>query len=312
VAELPLDEAPLEPEWSLDDDVPPALKEALDDFRSWYEEELAGEAAAPLPPAGETIDLATLLGHFVALRQEVNFQTRSVRAQQEQTATFLDRIEDDLANLSRAAARPEPVAGPPTEQLVRPLLKAVVDLYDALSVAGQQIQRVQATVVPLLDDVFDDGAEEDLLHGPAPGPAPPTRPFWSRWFLSPTADAALRASNEQTQTALVRLQEERLARAQHARQARESVRRIRDALEALVSGYTMSLERIDRALRQHGLEPIPAVGARFEPEQMEALEPVFDSGRPSGEVVEEVRRGYLQNGRVFREAQVRVARDRTL
>ena len=39
-----------------------------------------------------------------------------------------------------------------------------------------------------------------------------------------------------------------------------------------------------------------------------ALEAVGDSGRPSGEVLDEVRRGYLWNGRVLRYAQVRVAK----
>jgi molecular chaperone GrpE len=70
----------------------------------------------------------------------------------------------------------------------------------------------------------------------------------------------------------------------------------------------MSLQRVERALRQHGLEALHVVGQTFDPESMEVVEVVFDSGRPSGEVVEEVRRGYLWNGRVFRFAQVRVAK----
>ena len=57
------------------------------------------------------------------------------------------------------------------------------------------------------------------------------------------------------------------------------------------------------------LEPIPTVGRTFDPEAMEALEAVAGSGRPSGEVVEEVRRGYQQGGRVVRCALVRVARN---
>jgi molecular chaperone GrpE len=71
----------------------------------------------------------------------------------------------------------------------------------------------------------------------------------------------------------------------------------------------MSLERLDRALRQQGLEPIPTEGRTFDPESMEALEPVAGTGRPAGEVVEEVRRGYVREGKVVREALVRVARD---
>jgi molecular chaperone GrpE (heat shock protein) len=43
----------------------------------------------------------------------------------------------------------------------------------------------------------------------------------------------------------------------------------------------MSLQRIERALRQHGLEVVRTTGER---------------------------RGYLRNGRVFRYAQVRVAK----
>ena len=71
----------------------------------------------------------------------------------------------------------------------------------------------------------------------------------------------------------------------------------------------MSVQRLERALQQHGLEPIPCVGAAFDPERMEALEIVSSSGRPSGEVIDEVRRGYAWRGRVFRHAQVRVAKD---
>jgi molecular chaperone GrpE len=70
----------------------------------------------------------------------------------------------------------------------------------------------------------------------------------------------------------------------------------------------MSVQRVERALAQHGLEPIAAAGQPFDPETMEAIEVVEGSGRPGGEVVQEVRRGYVWRGRVFRYAQVRVAK----
>jgi molecular chaperone GrpE len=41
---------------------------------------------------------------------------------------------------------------------------------------------------------------------------------------------------------------------------------------------------------------------------MEVVEAVPNTGRPLSEVIEEVRRGYLWNGSIFRYAQVRVAR----
>ena len=86
------------------------------------------------------------------------------------------------------------------------------------------------------------------------------------------------------------------------------VDRIRTMLDSLFTGYTMSLRRVERALQQHGLEPMLCVGRPFDPEQMEVVEAVAGSGRPAGEVLDEVRRGWQWNGRVFRFAQVRVAK----
>lgn len=77
----------------------------------------------------------------------------------------------------------------------------------------------------------------------------------------------------------------------------------------MAAGYAMTLQCVERALSKHGLEAIVAVGRPYDPERMEAVEAVADSGRPSGEVVDEVRRGYLYQGRVFRFAQVRVAKN---
>jgi molecular chaperone GrpE len=90
---------------------------------------------------------------------------------------------------------------------------------------------------------------------------------------------------------------------------REAADRVRQLLESLVTGYTMSLQRLDRALVQSNLEPIPCVGESFDPELMEVVATVTDSNRAAGTVVEEVRRGYLWGGRVFRYAQVSVAKN---
>ena len=100
-----------------------------------------------------------------------------------------------------------------------------------------------------------------------------------------------------------------MARRERLRAARDSVERTRQTLAATAAGYAMTLQRVERAMAQQGLEPIPAVGRPFDPDRMEALEVVLDSGRPSGEVVEEVRRGYVWQGRIFRYAQVRVAKN---
>jgi molecular chaperone GrpE len=69
----------------------------------------------------------------------------------------------------------------------------------------------------------------------------------------------------------------------------------------------MSERRVERLMREVGLEAVECVGRPFDPEAMEAVEAVADSGQPAGTVVEELRRGYRWRGRVFRYAQVRVS-----
>jgi hypothetical protein len=257
------------------------VNEVLDDFRRWCEDALAGgDLPEAAPPA---VDLATLLGHFVALRQEINLQTRSVRAQQEQTAEFARAVQQSIDDLART-----PPAGDESEQ-VRSLVKSLIDAYDALALAGQQVRKSRDALRPVLSEMTLEEAE----RAPARKAEAP-RSFWRRWFSSPPAEES-KAGQEQ--------------KGQRGEAARQAAQRVTAALDGLVAGYTMSLERIDRALRQHGLEPIAAEGRAFDPELMEALEPVAATGRPAGEVVEEVRRGYRQGGRVVRCALVRVARD---
>ncbi len=242
---------------------PEAVAAVLADFQTWLRDFASSPPAAepaPTPP----VDLYALLCGLVALRHEVNLQTRATRAQAEQSAEALRHLSAALEVLRHA---PQPAQ----EEAARPLLKTLVDLYDALSLAEREVRRVQEAVLPALE---------------APPAEAPRRSLWARWFGGATsADEAERG-----------------------RQAREAGERVRAMLASLATGYTMSLQRLDRALRQHGLEPMAVVGTPFDPERMEVLEAVADSGRGPGEVLDEVRRGYLWNGRVFRYAQVRVAR----
>jgi len=218
------------------------------------------------------VDLHTLLGQLLAVRQEVNLQTRAVRAQQEQNAQALQHLTSALDALEQGQAQAEQMQQQAVDQAVRPLLKTLIDLYDALALASREMQRL---------------GEALLAKGGQQSAEAETPSLLSRFF-------SWKRKHER----------ERESR----RQKEEERERLRQLLTSLVTGYTMSLQRIERALQQHGLQAIPAAGERFDPERMEVVEAVADSGRPSGEVVEEVRRGYLWNGRVFRYAQVRVAK----
>lgn len=88
------------------------------------------------------------------------------------------------------------------------------------------------------------------------------------------------------------------------------------ALEAMPAdlsgqGWIEGIVAIDRKLRQtlesEGLAPIEAIGRPFDPREHEAVANVPGTGRPEGEVVAELRRGYRLRDRVLRPAMVAVA-----
>lgn len=87
----------------------------------------------------------------------------------------------------------------------------------------------------------------------------------------------------------------------------DAIEKLPPLLAGVADGYSLSLRRIERLLPEYGLEPFECVGESFDPELMEVLEAV-DSDEESGTVVEEVRPGYLWNGKLFRFALVKVAR----
>jgi molecular chaperone GrpE len=271
----------------------------LADFRAWLLEAAALPAdngeGGPAPDGAVPVDLHTLLGQFVALRHEVNLQTRASRAQQEQTDGALRQLAQALDLLQQRQEAPARPAD--SEEALRPLLKTLLDLHDALSLAGREVQRVESALLPALDQLTADA-------GPPPGPPAPADvalPFWLRLLGGGRAvREALTAG--QRQAAGTAPQEAR------RQQAGQAAGRVRQFVTSVVTGYTMSVQRLERALPQYGLEPIPCVGRPFDPEVMEAIEVVAEPGRSSTEVIEEVRRGYLWRGRVLRYAQVKVSR----
>jgi molecular chaperone GrpE len=267
-----------------------AIEAVLGDFRNWLRQLRDEPAQQPREPHAAPIDLHTLLGQFVALRHEVNLQTRAARAQQEQNAETLRQLTAALDALQQEEATEPADETPPGDEALRPLLKTLVDLYDALGLAERECRRVCEVVLPVLEKLTQS-------ESPSVPVSAVSLPFWARW-------AGL---DQRIKTAL----ESRTAKSDSATKAQatqQSVESIRQMLDSLVAGYSMSLQRIDRGIRQHGLEPINALGQPFDPERMEVVEVVTKTDRPSGEVVAEMRRGYLWNGRVFRFAQVSVAK----
>ena len=254
----------------------------------------AAESPADFP--ADPVDLHALVGQFTALRHEVNLQTKAARSSLEQNAEALRQLEEAVAALREPAEVEEaPDAG---EQL-KPMFKAIIDVYDALSLASRHIEKqktaIHAALAALVDAVTIEPPPVMAAADDKPG-------FWKRFLgTEPPARPVNNALTEWYRQTIPKLKE-------REQKARDACDYLKDTLDALLTGYAMSLNRIDRVLEQFGLEPMPCTGERFDPELMEVVEAVPNSGRPLGEVLAEVRRGYMWNDLVFRYAQVRVAR----
>ena len=155
----------------------------------------------------------------------------------------------------------------------RPWVKTLIDVADALAIGLRQVETVIGQAMRAVGQLM-----------PAAPDGGPPRGFWGRLFQRPDERAGER---DRTRPALEKLAQQ---------------------LAGVADGYALSLRRVERALTQAGVEPISAEGRPFDPELMEVVEAVAADGRPSGTVVEEVRRGYRWNGALLRFAQVKVAR----
>jgi molecular chaperone GrpE len=85
-----------------------------------------------------------------------------------------------------------------------------------------------------------------------------------------------------------------------------------ESAAADAEGYRKGVELIHRQLldllRRRGVQPIDALGADFDPHVHQAVtyEPAPD--RREGEVIEELRRGYMLGDRLLRPSMVKVAK----
>ena len=74
-----------------------------------------------------------------------------------------------------------------------------------------------------------------------------------------------------------------------------------------LEGIVVIDRKLGALLEREGVTPIEALGRPFDPNEHEALSHVSGSGAPEGDVVLEIRRGYLLRDRVLRPALVAVS-----
>jgi hypothetical protein len=76
----------------------------------------------------------------------------------------------------------------------------------------------------------------------------------------------------------------------------------------LLQGLELLLERVRRQMRQCGIERVDVLHKPFDAAAMQAIEVVDDAQVPSGHVADQLRPAYRRHGKIFRYAEVRIAR----
>lgn len=274
------------------------MEQVLGDFRQWLTELASPNDDTPEEVPPPIPDLSTLLGEMIALKQEVHLQTKATRQQQEQNQETLLQLETTVEALQQQSTTHE-------NDTVRKAVRSLTELYDVLALAQREVARVQEEILPHLGEMPNPEESESLQIDFPELPVEKVS-FWGRLAGTGSSAEKMKQWQQQVQESCSLAVEK--ARAQERKKQQEWGVRIGQLLTSMVTGYTMSLQRVERALQQRGLEVIATVGEAFDPETMEVLEVVTDTDRADNEVVDEVRRGYRWDGKLFRTAQVRVAK----
>ena len=78
--------------------------------------------------------------------------------------------------------------------------------------------------------------------------------------------------------------------------------------DSLMEGVEMTLKKLRKVLEQEGVTPIESPeGKVFDPTRHNAVAAVEQNDVPDGTVLEEIRKGYMMNGKVIRPTIVKVA-----
>ena len=189
-----------------------------------------------------------------------------------QSRTF-KQVKDTLAELPNAVATA--IRRDSSAELTDPVEKEEEEEPEAVSAVAHEWRPEKRHIDLLLD--LRDRLERGLnsVHEATAGLVTRShRSRWTRWF---GAD-----NEEQSRTGQV--------------------------LAALEKGYTLTLDRLDEALRDCDVNPIHCEGKQFDSRRMTAVELEETDSMPEGTVVGIYRSGYEWQGEVYRSAQVKVAR----
>lgn len=74
--------------------------------------------------------------------------------------------------------------------------------------------------------------------------------------------------------------------------------------QAVLKGMTMVYDHLLEILKSHGVEPVDALGEKFDPALHQAMTSRSDPDKPADVVLEQYQKGYKLNGRLIRPCKV--------
>lgn len=121
---------------------------------------------------------------------------------------------------------------------------------------------------------------------------------------------ALREKDEAIQYANLKLLERLLPVVDHFELGLAEARKVGEG-SALLSGMEMVFKQLQDFLAEQGVQPVPAVGEKFDPHVHDALAQEASEEVPEGLVTKQLRKGYRLKERLLRPANVVVSKGKT-
>jgi len=257
----------------------PDVEEVLSRLRHWLvqvrdeADALCGdEEPAAEAPLSAPVGLFQLVEQFTALRHELKLSTKSARALEQESQQALGGLEQAMAAF-RAVGPKESEAA---QRAAWPLVQALAELDEALRRGRAVVETARRRIVEESAEALTRDLDERFRR----------QPWGFRW---------LAAGWHRTVCTLVR---------------REAAEVHGKVFDSLLAGYELIQNRLQRAMTREGVTRIACLGKPVDPHTMTVVEAVDDPAHAPGTVVEEVRPGYVWNGKVIQYAEVRAVRAR--
>ena len=195
--------------------------------------------------------------------------------------------DDAAAAEAAAASEPEPEQNPEQE-------------------CGQQQEHEEPQPEPGQEPEkeAESGAKDDEP------PAPPVEPDWKDMYARTLADfdnyrkRTARDREELVKFSTSEVIKDMLSTADNLALALDQAK---DKEDPFVKGVRLAYEGFLKALKDHGAEPFESVGEELDPNRHEAIATLPSDTVDDGKIANEVKKGWMLNGRLLRAAQVVVS-----